>query len=382
MIFTEGAAASDFPYGDPLRAAISAAYRADETATVESLLPLARLDGAERARTDTVARRLVAAVREGRGAAGLDAFLAEYELTTQEGVVLMCLAEALLRIPDADTADRLIRDKIGAADWQRHLGHSSSLFVNASTWGLMLTGRMVRLDREDVDDVGGYLGKLVARSGEPIIRQAMTQAMRIMGRQFVLGRTIDEALSRAAEDVKLGYCHSFDMLGEAARTRADAERYFAAYQGAIGAIGTATEGDDIFTRDSVSVKLSALHPRFEMAQRERVMAEPDLGRVRGGLPRRRPGGLAGLRPRGAGLPEARPATGRLDRRPGPKRWPAHPGAAGQGRLLGFRDQECPGAGPGRLPGVHPQGRQRRLLPGLCAPAAGRGRGGLRPVRQP
>ena len=142
-----------------------------------------------------LARQLVAAVRAGRTKqGGIDAFMQEYSLSSEEGVVLMCLAEALLRIPDADTADKLIADKVGGKDWERHLGQSESLFVNASAWGLMLTGRFVDLGKLARSDVGGYLKKLVTRSGEPIIRNAMKQAMRIMGKQFVLGRTIDEAL--------------------------------------------------------------------------------------------------------------------------------------------------------------------------------------------
>ncbi len=256
-----------------MRAAVGVAYHADEAACLEALIPLARLEPELRAATDRLARRLVVAVRQRRRADGLDAFLQEYDLTSREGVVLMCLAEALLRIPDAATADRLIRDKIAKADWRSHLGHSPSLFVNASTWGLMLTGRVVAMESEPLEDVGDVLGRLVAKSGEPIIRQALTQAMGILGRQFVMGRTIDEALRRAVPAERDGYRHSFDMLGEAARTRTDAERYFEAYGGAIEAIGGAARGDDIFARPSISVKLSALHPRFEFSQRRRVLAE-------------------------------------------------------------------------------------------------------------
>ncbi len=278
MIFAEGATAADALHLDPARAAIRAAYRADERASLEALIPLARLEPERADKSAALARRLVVAVRQGRRAGGLDAFLHEYDLTSQEGVVLMCLAEALLRIPDADTADRLIRDKIGPADWERHLGHSRSLFVNASTWGLMLTGRVVRLEPEQLADVGDLVGRLVARSGEPIIRQALVQAMRIMGRQFVMGRTIDEALKRAAPAEAQGYRHSYDMLGEAACTRADAERYFEAYLNAIATIAAAAgasagNNDDLWVRPGISVKLSALHPRFEFSQRRRLMAE-------------------------------------------------------------------------------------------------------------
>ncbi len=184
----------------------------------------------------------------------------------------MCLAEALLRIPDAETANLLIKDKLADADWERHLGGSESLFVNASTWALMLTGRVIRLDK-DGEDLAGVLRRLVARSGEPVIRQAVTQAMRILGRQFVMGRTIEEALERARGPEKRGYRYSYDMLGEAARTARDAERYDHAYRHAIAAIGRASQGRGPIEGPGISVKLSALHPRYEFAQRARVMAE-------------------------------------------------------------------------------------------------------------
>ncbi|MFQ5957835.1 MAG: bifunctional proline dehydrogenase/L-glutamate gamma-semialdehyde dehydrogenase PutA, partial [Alphaproteobacteria bacterium] len=259
---------------DTLRAAIRDVYRADETACVEALLPQADLPADARGRIAARASELVAKVRAGRrGIGGIDAFLHEYGLSSQEGVVLMCLAEALLRIPDGETANRLIRDKLGGADWERHLGRSDSLFVNASTWGLMLTGRIVRLDPGLTGDVASALGQIVAHSGEPVIRQALMQAMRILGRQFVMGRTIAEALERARPAEQEGYRHSFDMLGEAARTMADAERYFATYLAAIEAVGAAATGDSVFARAGVSVKLSAIHPRFEFAQHDRVMGE-------------------------------------------------------------------------------------------------------------
>ncbi len=212
----------------------------------------------------------VRAARLGQG--GLDAFLHEYELSSREGVVLMCLAEALLRIPDAETANLLIKDKLADADWRRHLGGSESLFVNASTWALMLTGRVVSLDQEG-QDLAGVLRRLVARSGEPVIRQAVTQAMRILGRQFVMGRTIDEALERARANEKRGYRYSYDMLGESARTMKDAERYDRSYRAAIAAIGRAAAGRGPIEGPGISVKLSALHPRYEFAQRHRAMEE-------------------------------------------------------------------------------------------------------------
>jgi len=204
----------------------------------------------------------------------LDALMREYDLSSEEGVVLMCLAEALLRIPDAATAEKLIADKLAGADWESHFGHSDSLFVNASTWGLMLTGRLVRLPAETTSDVRGAINRLIGRSSEPLIRLAIRQAMRFMGGQFVMGRNIGEALQNTHEQIQRGELHSFDMLGEAALTAADAERYFAAYRDAIAAIGDAARTDvSIYMRPSISVKLSALHPRYEFAQRERILPE-------------------------------------------------------------------------------------------------------------
>ncbi len=261
------------PPADPLRARLRAAYREDETAVVERLLAAAELPAPMLDRIAERARGLVEKVRRERvGQGGLDAFLHEYELSSREGVVLMCLAEALLRVPDAETANLLIKDKLADADWERHLGGSESLFVNASTWALMLTGRVIRLDKEG-EDLAGVLRRLVARSGEPVIRQAVTQAMRILGRQFVMGRTIEEALERARGPEKRGYRYSYDMLGEAARTARDAERYDHAYRHAIAAIGRASQGRGPIEGPGISVKLSALHPRYEFAQRARVMAE-------------------------------------------------------------------------------------------------------------
>ncbi len=182
--------------------------------------------------------------------------------------MLMCLAEALLRIPDADTADRLIRDKLSAGEWSRHLGRSGSLLVNASTWGLMLTGRVVRANLEQEADPGAWLTRLLHRLGEPVLRQALLQAMRVLGRHFVLGQTIEQAIRRAGEAERKGYRYSYDMLGEAARTAADAEAYHLAYRDAIAAIGKAAQGGDLMARPGISIKLSALHPRYELAQHQ------------------------------------------------------------------------------------------------------------------
>ena len=270
----------------PPRLQIASLYLADETSLVRSLAEKARLGEEQRQRTDELARRLVAAAREGRRKyGGVDAFMHEYGLSTEEGVVLMCLAEALLRIPDADTADRLIADKIGGRAWDKHMGQSDSLFVNASTWGLMLTGRVVQLGDNSGGDMSGYLKRLINRSGEPVIRQAMRHAMRIMGKQFVLGRTIGEAQDLASEQEAKGYRFSYDMLGEAAMTAHDAARYLKAYEDALAAVaahaGAIGDGPDaLFARPSISVKLSALHPRYEARKKERVMGEL-LPRVRG-----------------------------------------------------------------------------------------------------
>ncbi len=261
---------------DPLRDSIARVGLEDETRAVNRLIDRARVSPDQRAEIESRARTLVAAIRDGRRKpGGIDAFMQEYALSSEEGVVLMCLAEALLRIPDGETADRLIKDKIGAGDWERHVGRSHSVFVNASSWGLMLTGRVVRLSDDAVSDVSGVLRRLVQRSGEPVIRRAMLHAMRIMGRQFVLGRTIGEALREGRADYARGVRFSFDMLGEAARTMADADRYFDHYRKAVEAVGAHAEGDErgIHARNSVSVKLSALHPRYEEAQAERIMTD-------------------------------------------------------------------------------------------------------------
>ncbi|HVZ90831.1 MAG TPA: bifunctional proline dehydrogenase/L-glutamate gamma-semialdehyde dehydrogenase PutA [Rhizomicrobium sp.] len=260
----------------PLRQAISDAYLADENAVVAALIGKARLSPAESSAAHALAKELVVRIRkEGARRGGIDAFMQEYQLSGQEGVALMCLAEALLRVPDSETADRLIRDKVGAANWDSHWRKSDSMFVNASTFALMLTGRIVKLDETARWDFEGIVKKLVARSGEPVIRQAVLYAMRILGRQFVLGRTIGEALKEAKKQEELGYRYSFDMLGEAAYTAHDARRYAQAYRDALAAIAAShpKDGRSIFERPSISVKLSALHPRYEWAKRARVMGE-------------------------------------------------------------------------------------------------------------
>ncbi len=259
----------------PVGRAINGDFLADEETLVRQLADMARVSPTEHDEIQAAARKLVEGVRRApRAKTGLDAFLRQYDLSSQEGVILMCLAEALLRIPDDDTADRLIADKLRSGDWASHLGDSQSLFVNASTWGLMLTGRIVRLDPNDVAAPQGAMARVAGRIGEPIVRTAMRQAMKIMGHQFVMGRTIKEALDNSLTGDNKRYRYTFDMLGEAALTTADAERYFEAYKSAIGALAARTgEYPDFESRPSISVKLSAMHPRFERAHRQRVLRE-------------------------------------------------------------------------------------------------------------
>jgi RHH-type proline utilization regulon transcriptional repressor/proline dehydrogenase/delta 1-pyrroline-5-carboxylate dehydrogenase len=264
----------------PSRQTISEALLAEEGPLVESLIKQARTSEEERRRIELLASDLVKAVREGRHEqGGIDSLLHEYGLSSEEGVLLLCLAEALLRIPDAATADRLIAGTIGSGDWARHLGHSDSLLVNASTWGLMLTGRVVDWGESRRSDPAGLVQRLIARSGEPVIRQALRQAMRILGRQFVLGQTIAEALANAEEEREQGYRLSFDMLGEAARTEDDAERYTLRYSEAVEAIAawagepSARTDEELQQRPGLSVKLSALHPRYQPSQEGRLQEE-------------------------------------------------------------------------------------------------------------
>ena len=258
---------------DP-RAGLRAHTRPDEAGVLSRLVAIADLDTQARARIRARAADLVRIVRADASPRLMEVFLAEYGLSTREGVALMCLAEALLRVPDAETIDELIEDKIAPSDWGRHLGHSASSLVNASTWALMLTGKVLKEEeREAGTGVAGALRSAVRRLGEPMIRRAVAQAMKELGRQFVLGRTIDEAMRRAGEWEKTGYTYSYDMLGEAARTAADAKRYHLAYSGAITAIAGAGAAGTRAARPEISVKLSALHPRYETAQRDRVLAE-------------------------------------------------------------------------------------------------------------
>ena len=254
--------------------AITAMYAANEADALRPLLAAATLPEAEKEQVLRCAGDLVSRVRaKAAQQSVVESFMREYDLSSEEGVLLMCVAEALLRIPDADTADKLIRDKLGDAAWNTHLGKSSSMFVNAGTWGLMLTGRLISLGEETQRNFLGAIKRMVARSGEPVVRLAVRQAMKIMGHQFVMGRNIDEALDRSRDKDNRAYRYSFDMLGEGALTTADAARYFKAYQAAIIAIGARGPFASVIDAPSISVKLSALHPRYELAKRARVKAE-------------------------------------------------------------------------------------------------------------
>jgi RHH-type transcriptional regulator, proline utilization regulon repressor / proline dehydrogenase / delta 1-pyrroline-5-carboxylate dehydrogenase len=264
----------ELPSADPRRTAITASWLRDEREHVCALLAELGDSAAEHAAVQATALQLVESTRtkaEDQGA--IEAFMRQYDLSSEEGVLLMCVAEALLRIPDRETADLLIRDKLGDANWKKHLGESDSLFVNASTWGLMLTGKMVSLSEETRTNFTGAMKRLVGRAGDPVIRLAVRQAMRIMGHQFVMGRSIEEALKRSRRKDTAAYRYSFDMLGEGALTARDASRYLDAYRRAILAIGAAGPYPDVFAAPSISVKLSALHPRYEHAKRARVRDE-------------------------------------------------------------------------------------------------------------
>ncbi len=244
--------------------------RCDETTLIDQLVHMAALDATTRAAIVTEASALVEKIRAASHPGLMEVFLAEYGLSTDEGVALMCLAEALLRVPDPTTIDALIEDKIAPSDWSSHLGQSSSPLVNASTWGLLLTGRV--LDEAE-PGIAGTLRTMVRRLGEPVIRTAVSAAIKQMGRQFVLGEDIGAAMQRARGMEAKGYTYSYDMLGEAAMTAADAARYARAYSDAITEISKACSGTDITANPGISVKLSALHPRYEVAKTDSVMAE-------------------------------------------------------------------------------------------------------------
>jgi RHH-type transcriptional regulator, proline utilization regulon repressor / proline dehydrogenase / delta 1-pyrroline-5-carboxylate dehydrogenase len=256
---------------ESLRANIRDQGTWSEDRAVARLLHTLELTGGARHRAVTVAMSLVEGARARRDERPfLDAFLQEFGLSNQEGIALMCIAEALLRIPDDATADRLIAEKLATGDWSSHAGRSESLFVNASTWGLMLTGGILELDPSIKTDTSTWMRKLTRKAGEPLVRLAVRRAMRIIGGEFVVGRSIEEALARSAREPELAIC-SFDMLGEGARTALDAERYLKSYQHAIEVIGSAAAGRAAHEVSSISIKLSALEPRYSLLQRELVM---------------------------------------------------------------------------------------------------------------
>ncbi|OFK90070.1 MULTISPECIES: bifunctional proline dehydrogenase/L-glutamate gamma-semialdehyde dehydrogenase PutA [unclassified Eikenella] len=260
------------PQQTSLRQAVTDAYRRDEVEAVQDMLERAQMSQDERTAADRLARRLVKQVREERRrASGVDALMHEFSLSSEEGIALMCLAEALLRIPDKATRNKLIHDKISGGDWKSHLGNSPSLFVNAAAWGLLVTGKLAAAPSGQ--SLGNALTRIVSKGGEPLILKGVDYAMRMLGKQFVTGQTIEEALKNGKEREKLGYLYSFDMLGEAAMTEADAERYYQDYVNAIHAIGQDAAGKGIYEGNGISVKLSAIHPRYSRAQHDRVMSE-------------------------------------------------------------------------------------------------------------
>jgi RHH-type proline utilization regulon transcriptional repressor/proline dehydrogenase/delta 1-pyrroline-5-carboxylate dehydrogenase len=252
-----------------MRSAITNAYRMDETLAVDRLLSSVSLTHDQEKNIHDRAYQLVEKIRLKRfKQGGIDAFLSTYSLSTEEGIALMCIAEAMLRIPDKTTIDDLIRDKFSDTEWKNNAGKSESTFVNVATWTLMLTGKIVSHTDETANVVQRTTKNLIQRASEPVIRAAVAHAMRILGAQFVMGRTIVEALSRAKDDEKHGYTHSFDMLGESAKTDADAAFYFKAYHDAIETVGKQRTECDYRTSSGISIKLSALYPRYEFAQQE------------------------------------------------------------------------------------------------------------------
>lgn len=254
-----------------LRQAVTSAYRRAESECVQPLVETATLSADTSAAIQLTARKLVTALRVKHKGKGIQALVQEYALSSQEGVALMCLAEALLRIPDTETRDALIRDKIAKGNWAARIGSDRSLFVNASTRGLVLAGKLTAA----VSDKGlaSALTRLLARVGEPVVRRAVDLAMHMMGEQFVLGETIDQALRRASRMEAKGFSYSYDMLGEGAMTAADADHYYCDYEEAIHAVGKASAGRGVFQGPGISIKLSALHPRYSRAQAARVMSE-------------------------------------------------------------------------------------------------------------
>lgn len=259
------------PQGTAIRPTLSEHYRCDEEQLVKQLIPQARVDEHVEG-IKTLTKKLVEKVRNARQkASGVDALMHEFSLSSEEGVALMCLAEALLRIPDKATADKLIRDKIAKGDWRSHVGNSPSLFVNAAAWGLVVTGKLVATHSES--SLASSLSRLIQKGGEPLIRKGVDVAMRLLGKQFVTGETIQQAIKNGEKQFAMGYRYSYDMLGEAAFTEQDAKRYYDDYVASIHAVGAVSRGLGVYKSSGVSVKLSAIHPRYSLAQHKRVIDE-------------------------------------------------------------------------------------------------------------
>ena len=255
---------------DVLRQILRENQYCDESLLIQQLISDSGISHELRERISKKAEELVVAVREDSDPVLMESFLAQYGLSTEEGVALMCLAEALLRVPDNETVDALIHDKISPADWGKHLGQSSSSLVNASTWALMLTGSIIA---DEPEGIVGTLRTAVKRLGEPVVRTAVNQAIRELGNQFVLGEDIAKAIDNSQTAIDQGYTYSYDMLGEAALTDADARRYHLSYSEAIATLGKHCTFDTVAENPGISVKLSALYPRYEYRQREKVMVE-------------------------------------------------------------------------------------------------------------
>ncbi|HDR1546047.1 TPA: bifunctional proline dehydrogenase/L-glutamate gamma-semialdehyde dehydrogenase PutA [Pasteurella multocida] len=255
-----------------LREPLSQHYRIDETTLVQKLLSDAEIPSDLQTKIQQLARKLVENVRNARqNASGVDALMHEFSLSSQEGVALMCLAEALLRIPDKATTDKLIRDKISKGNWRSHIGQSPSMFVNAAAWGLLITGKLVSTHSEQ--QLSSSLTKLIAKGGEPLIRKGVEVAMRLLGKQFVTGETIEQAIKNGEKRFQQGFRYSYDMLGEAALTEEDAARYYQDYVDSIHAVGQRSSGLGVYAASGVSIKLSAIHPRYSLSQHQRVIDE-------------------------------------------------------------------------------------------------------------
>ncbi|HHT7684816.1 bifunctional proline dehydrogenase/L-glutamate gamma-semialdehyde dehydrogenase PutA [Pasteurella multocida] len=255
-----------------LREPLSQHYRIDETTLVQKLLSDAEIPSDLQTKIQQLARKLVENVRNARqNASGVDALMHEFSLSSQEGVALMCLAEALLRIPDKATVDKLIRDKISKGNWRSHIGQSPSMFVNAAAWGLLITGKLVSTHSEQ--QLSSSLTKLIAKGGEPLIRKGVEVAMRLLGKQFVTGETIEQAIKNGEKRFQQGFRYSYDMLGEAALTEEDAARYYQDYVDSIHAVGQRSSGLGVYAASGVSIKLSAIHPRYSLSQHQRVIDE-------------------------------------------------------------------------------------------------------------